>query len=71
MKPLTPGSLRAHLYRLLHGADLRNPNRSVVMTREQLSGAFPRGAEQHPALPASYDAESYLLTGDDRLEAVD
>lgn len=66
MKPLAYGSLRYHLWKLLHGADLR-AGRPVVLTREQLAGAFPRGREQHPSLPESYDAESYTLTGADTL----
>jgi hypothetical protein len=66
-RPLTPGSLRAHLYALTHASALLGHG-PVTFTREQLASHFPRGAEQHPSLPASYDAESYLLTGDDTLE---
>jgi hypothetical protein len=44
--------------------------RPVIFTREQLSGAFPRGHEQHSALPAEYTAEVYVLTGDDDLRPV-
>jgi hypothetical protein len=69
MRPLTPGSLRAHLYALTHGRDLLEGG-PVVLTREQLGGAFPRGAEQHPSLPATYEAEAYVLTGDDDLRPV-
>jgi hypothetical protein len=63
---LVCGSLRYHLYKLLHGRALRE-GKTVVLTREQLRGAFPGGQAQHPGLPVSYDAESYLLTGDDDL----
>jgi hypothetical protein len=66
MAPLAYGTLRYHLFKLLHGRALLD-GRPVVLTREQLMAAFPRGAEQHPSLPASYDAESYLLIGDDTL----
>lgn len=68
--PLTPGSLRAHLAALAHGDDLLAGG-PVVLSRELLESHFPRAAEQHPALPASYDAESYLLTGDDTLTPVE
>jgi hypothetical protein len=66
MKPLRYGSLRYHLYKLTHGRALRE-GKPVVLTREQLRGAFPRGREQHGSLPASYDAKAYVLVGDDDL----
>jgi hypothetical protein len=69
MNPLQPGSLRAHLYRLTHGADLAAGG-PVVLPRELLASHFPGGQAQHPSLPVSYDAESYRLTGDDTLDPV-
>jgi hypothetical protein len=68
MAPLTYGTLRYHLYKLTHGRALLE-GRPVVLTRDELIGAFPGGQAQHPSLPASYDAESYTLTGDDTLTA--
>jgi len=65
-RPLTPGSLRAHLYALSHASALLT-HRPATLSRETLESHFPRGQEQHPSLPASYDAESYVLTGDDDL----
>ena len=70
MKPLTYGTLRYHLFSLLHGRAIRE-GKPVVLTREELRGAFPHGRAQHPSLPESYDAESYLLTGDDTLTTVE
>lgn len=70
MRPLTPGSLRAHLYALSHATALLNGG-PVTFTREQLASHFPRGAAQHPSLPVSYDAEAYVLTGDDTLSPVE
>jgi hypothetical protein len=67
MRPLVWGSLRHHLFSLLHGRALREGG-PVVLTREQLVSAFPNGRAQHPSLPVSYDAESYVLTGDSTLE---
>jgi hypothetical protein len=64
--PLTPGSLRAHLYALAHGDDLLAGG-PVVLSRELLVSHFPDGQAQHPSLPVSYEAEAYLLTGDDDL----
>jgi hypothetical protein len=65
-RPLTPGSLRAHLYALTHASALLTPG-PVTFSRETLESHFPRGQEQHPSLPVTYDAESYVLTGDDDL----
>jgi hypothetical protein len=67
VKPLRYGTLRHHLFKLTDGWALRE-GKPVVLTRVQLSGAFPRGREQHPSLPESYEAEAYVLTGDDTLE---
>jgi hypothetical protein len=64
--PLSPGSLRAHLYALTHASALLT-HRPVTFTREELASHFPRGQEQHPSLPVSYTAEAYTLTGDDTL----
>jgi hypothetical protein len=69
VKPLRFGTLRYHLFKLTHGRALR-AGKPIVLTREQLSAAFPRGHEQHSALPAEYTAEVYVLTGDDDLRPV-
>jgi hypothetical protein len=68
MRPLTPGSLRAHLYALSHASALLRHG-PVTFTREQLESHFPRGQAQHPSLPATYTASSYTLTGPDTLTA--
>jgi hypothetical protein len=71
MKPLRYGTLRHHLYKLTHGADLR-AGKPVVLTSEQLRSHFPGGQTQHPSLPADYGvAVSWLLTGDDTLTPVE
>jgi hypothetical protein len=70
MKPLLYGTLRHALYSVSHGADLL-AGKPVVLSRELLASHFPRGAKQHPGLPASYDAESYLLTGNSTLTPLD
>jgi hypothetical protein len=69
VRPLRYGTLRHHLYKLTHGRALLE-GRPVVLTRDELRSAFPGGAAQHPSLPVSYEAESYLLTGDDDLQPV-
>lgn len=69
MRPLTPGSLRAHLYALSHSAALLTHG-PVTFTREQLESHFPFGQEQHGSLPVEYTAEAYTLTGDDTLTPV-
>jgi hypothetical protein len=68
VKPLTPGSLRAHLYALSHASALLTHG-PVTFSRETLESHFPGGAAQHPSLPVEYTAEAYTLTGDDTLTA--
>jgi hypothetical protein len=63
---LAYGTLRYHLFKLTHGQALRE-GKPVLLTRDQLRGAFPRGKEQHGSLPASYEAERYVLRGDNDL----
>lgn len=70
MAPLKFGTLRHALYRLTHAQALLGGG-PVVLTRDELRGAFPRGQAQHPSLPTSYDAEAYLLVGDDDLQPVE
>ena len=64
--PLRYGTLRYHLAKLLHGRALQG-GAPVILTREELAGAFPGGSSQHPSLPDEYEAEAYRLTGDDEL----
>jgi phosphate-selective porin len=68
MRPLTPGTLRAHLYALTHASALLTHG-PVTFSRETLESHFPLGQAQHPSLPATYTAPSYTLTGDDTLTA--
>jgi hypothetical protein len=70
VKPLKPGTLRAHLYRLTHASALLT-GRPVTFARDDLSGAFPRGREQHASLPESYEADAYVLHADDDLRPVE
>jgi hypothetical protein len=82
MSPLTYGTLRAHLAtrlrlassvgRQLHGEHAEQyvalmEGRAVTFTASQLASFFPGGEEQHPALPAAYTAEAYVLSGDNTL----
>jgi hypothetical protein len=67
---LTYGTLRYHLHKLTHAAALLAGG-PVTFTAEELRSHFPSGVAHHPSLPVSYDAEAYVLTGDDTLSPVE